>query len=91
MTESGKIIPRNLSGLTKKSQIRVTHAIKRARNFGLEPEFRFHPLVLSFSSFLPLLSLGLIPFLSKHMDYSSEKALALEENAEEIDPRNLRF
>jgi len=57
----------------------------------LEPEFRFHPLVLSFSSFLPLLSLGLIPFLSKHMDYSSEKALALEENAEEIDPRNLRF
>jgi len=25
------------------------------------------------------------------MDYSSEKALALEENAEEIDPRNLRF
>jgi small subunit ribosomal protein S18 len=37
VTESGKIIPRKLSGLSKLNQIKITQAIKRARHFGLIP------------------------------------------------------
>ena len=47
VTESGKIIPRKLSGLTKRSQIKITHAIKRARNFGGHAFFFFPFFYLS--------------------------------------------
>lgn len=37
ITDSGKIIPRRITGLTAKNQRRVAKAIKRARNIGLMP------------------------------------------------------
>ncbi len=35
ITEKGKIIPRRISGLSSRSQTRLTSAIKRARNISL--------------------------------------------------------
>ncbi len=35
ITEKGKIIPKRISGLCARSQKRLTHAIKRARNAAL--------------------------------------------------------
>ncbi|PCI30717.1 MAG: 30S ribosomal protein S18 [SAR324 cluster bacterium] len=35
ITEKGKIIPRRISGLSSRSQKRITGAIKRARNIAL--------------------------------------------------------
>lgn len=35
VTEKGKIIPKRISGLSARSQKRLTHAIKRARNAAL--------------------------------------------------------
>jgi len=35
VTTKGKIIPRRISGLSSRSQTRITGAIKRARNAGL--------------------------------------------------------
>ena len=37
LTEQGKILPRRVSGLTSKQQIKVTKAIKRARILALLP------------------------------------------------------
>lgn len=37
VTESGKILPRRITGCTARSQKKVTKAIKRARNIGLLP------------------------------------------------------
>lgn len=37
LTEQGKILPRRVSGLTAKQQIKVTKAIKRARILALLP------------------------------------------------------
>ena len=37
ITESGKILPRRITGCSARSQKKVTQAVKRARNIGLLP------------------------------------------------------
>ena len=37
ISESGKILPRRITGCSAKSQKKVTRAVKRARNIGLLP------------------------------------------------------